>query len=156
MTSSITIDTVSFHNAFEQFRGLIESYDKGHPFTNFHEGLAAAWEEYKPRLRDRARQILAADGWAEAAIGAGDILDRVIASIEIQETKSNLINNLVFWQNRYGHANQEHRALLEARTNPTTRSVFERLLFDLYRTVSDEGATFERLSSVHANPTDRL
>jgi hypothetical protein len=38
----------------------------------------------------------------------------MIEAIEIQEGRSNLTNNLVFWQNRFGHANRDHRALLEA------------------------------------------
>jgi len=154
MTAPIAISTTSFHRAFERFRELVSSYDKGQPFTNFHEGVAAVWEEYKPRLRARAREILAAEKWTEAEVGAGNILDRVIASIEIQDQNSNLTNNLVFWQNRYGHANRDHRALLEARASPGARKEFERLFFGLYRG-DDDGATFDRTmpSATPANCT---
>jgi hypothetical protein len=140
-----------FRTVFDRFSKLIADYDKGHPFTNFREGLAAVWEGYKPRLRDHARTLLAADGWVASSIGEGLILERSIASIEIQDPRKNMINNLVFWQNRFGHATREHRALLEAQHDRNTRRIIEGLLFDLYRAEADEGTTFERLSDV----TDR-
>jgi hypothetical protein len=55
---------------------------------------------------------------------------------------------LVFWQNRFGHANRDHRALLEAEANQKLRQEIEALLFNLYRTGGDEGATFNRLSEL--------
>jgi hypothetical protein len=72
----------------------------------------------------------------------------MIEAIEIQENRSNLTNNLVFWQNRFGHANRDHRALLDATANPKLRRHFEQLLFALYRGNPDEGATFDRLSEL--------
>ena len=117
----------------------------GHPFRSFDEGLAAAWENYKPRLREHALGLLRSDEWLEGDVGSGTILNRMIEAIEIQDGRLNLVNNLVFWQNRYGHAYRDHRAILEAASNPGLRGVIEGLLFGLYRGGADEGATFDRL-----------
>ena len=62
-----------------------------------------------------------------------DDLDWTIKTIEIQDSHLNLVNNLVFWQNRFGHANRDHRALLDATLNRSLRGTIERLLFSLYR-----------------------
>ncbi|OWK20246.1 hypothetical protein AJ88_32025 [Mesorhizobium amorphae CCBAU 01583] len=130
-----------------RFQGLITA-KSGHPFTGFQEGLAAVWESYKPRLRDYALGLLRAGEWSEGDIGSGTILNRTIEAIEIQDGKSNLTNNLVFWQNRYGHANRDHRALLEAGSNPKLRLEIEGLLFGLFRGGVNEGETFDRLSNL--------
>jgi hypothetical protein len=82
--------------------------------------------------------------WSENEIGTSAILNRAIKAIEIQDSRSNLTNNLVFWQNRFGHANRDHRALLEAETNQKLRGEIETLLFNLYRDGDDETATFTR------------
>jgi len=126
------VDPVAFREAFARFQHLMVA-KSGHPFTNFHEGLAAVWESYKPRLRDKALELLAADGWSEAGVGSGAILQHIVDAIEIQDSRTNLTNNLVFWQNRFGHANRDHRVLLEAASNPKLRRDMEELLFDLYR-----------------------
>jgi hypothetical protein len=137
-----------FQEQFQRFRRLIAANDKGHDFTNFHEGIAAAWEDYKPRLREHALRILAPDNWSEGEIGSGSILQHTIDAIEIQDSRANLTNNLVFWQNRFGHANRDHRVLLEAVSNVGLRSELERLLFDLYHRGADDGALFDRLSEL--------
>ncbi len=142
------VNAAAFRRAFAEFRTLYAEHGQGHPFAGFHEGFAAVWEDYKPRLRERARQILGFDNWRQADIGAGQILDRVIAAIEIQDPRANLVNNLVFWQNRYGPANQEHRALIAARNDAPRRREFETLFFDLYVAGGDEGAIFDRLSAL--------
>jgi hypothetical protein len=71
----------AFREAFVRFQGLIAANDKGRAFTNFHEGVAAVWEGYKPRLREYALRILAPDKWSEGDIGSGIILRRVIDAI---------------------------------------------------------------------------
>lgn len=142
------IDLAAFDAAWARFNRLITLNGKGHPFTRFTEGVAGAWENYKPRLRDHARSILASDDWAEADIGSGKILDSVIDAIEIQDGRTNQVNNLVFWQNRFGHANRDHRALIEARADARLGQPLERLLFDLFRSESDEGLLFNQLSEL--------
>jgi hypothetical protein len=143
----IDIDPRRFREAFARFQRLIATKDKGNAFTNFQEGVAGVMENYKPRLRDHALRILAFDGWSANHIGSGVILQHAIDAIEIQVDRT-LTNNLVFWQNRYGHANRDHRALLEAASNPKQRRELEYLLFDLYRGGADEGLTFDRLSEL--------
>jgi hypothetical protein len=141
-------DPEAFRSAFAEFSELYAAYSKGRPFLGFHEGLAAVWEEYKPRLRKRAQEILGAEEWTETEIGTGRILESTIDAIEIHDPKSNLNNNLVFWQNRYGHANRDHYALIDARDDRARRREFERLLFDLYRSGADEGSIFGGLSEI--------
>lgn len=141
------IDPPLFRQAFDRFQGLIKA-KSGYAFTGFQEGLAAVWESYKPRLRHHALGLLRAGEWSEADIGSGTILNRVIEATEIQDNRSNLTNNLVFWQNRFGHANRDHRALLEAVSNSKLRRELERLLFGLFRGGVDEGATFDRMSEL--------
>jgi hypothetical protein len=145
--SSAAITPSSFRAAFGRFQGLV-TQKYGHPFAGFDEGLAAVWESYKPRLRDKALGLLRTGEWSENQIGSGAILNRAIEAIEIQDGSSNLTNNLVFWQNRFGHANRDHHALLEAEANQKLRREIEALLFSLYRTGGDEGATFNRLSEL--------
>jgi hypothetical protein len=140
-------ESKKFGEAFERFQKLILA-KSGHPFTNFHEGLAAVWESYKPRLHDEAVRLLDVKTWSESSIGTGAILRHVLDAIEIQDARHNLTNNLLFWQNRYGHANREHRALLEAKSNQKLRKELERLLFVLYCAGADEGSTFESLSEL--------
>ncbi len=138
------IDPRAFREAFARFQRLITA-KSGHPFTNFNEGLAATWESYKPRLREYALELLRTQEWQEDEIGSGAILSRMIEAIEIQATVGDRTNNLVFWQNRFGHANRDHRILLEATANPKLRREIEGLLFGLFRGEADEGATFDNL-----------
>jgi hypothetical protein len=144
--SSASIDPKAFSDAFARFQKLVTARS-GHPFRGFDEGIAAVWESYKPRLRDYALGLLRAGEWSTGDIGSGAILNRMIEAIEIQESRSNLTNNLVFWQNRYGHANRDHRVLLEAASDPKLCRDLEGLLFGLYRGNADEG-TFDRLSEL--------
>lgn len=146
-SAAARIDAPTFRKAFARFQGLITAR-AGHPFTNFHEGLAAAWESYKPRLREYALELLRVEEWSESDVGSGSILNRVIAAIEIQATVGDRTNNLVFWQNRYGHSNRDHRAFLEARSNPKFRGDIEGVLFGLFRGDADEGSTFDHLGAL--------
>lgn len=142
------LDLTVFHDQFARFRRLVAAEGKDQPFTNFQEGAAAVWEGYKTRLRDHALELLAADGWSAGQVGGGVILQHVVDAIEIQDSRVTLTNNLVFWQNRFGHANRDHRVLLEAQTDPHLRRESEDLIFSLYRGGEDEGAIFDRLSQL--------
>ena len=142
--SATATGPTNFSASFAQFQELV-TLKSGEPFSAFDEGLIAAWESYKPRVRAYALELLGAETWTEDQIGSGDILEHVIAAIEIQATHGDRTNNMVFWQNRYGHAQRDHRALLEARNVPAARREFEQLIFDLYRTDRKEGAIFDRL-----------
>lgn len=142
------LSTARFQEQFERFLRLIAAHDRGHAFTNFHEGVAGVWESYKPRLRNHALGLLGAGGWSKSDIGSGVILGRTIAAIEIQDSRINLTNNLVFWQNRFGHTNREHRSLLDSASSPKLSRELEGLLFSLFREEIDEGAIFDRLSEL--------
>lgn len=138
------LDGIDFQAAFARFQDLLSRYDQ--PFTRFDEGLIAAWESYKPRVRAVALERLQPDSWTSDQIGSGQIVAKVIDAIEIQATHGDLTNNMVFWQNRYGHANRDHRALIEAATTGTGLSSIERHLFDLYRGDRQESEVFTELS----------
>ena len=72
----------------------------------------------------------------------------MIAAVEIQSGPGGHSNNLVFWQNRFGHAQRDHRAILEALTTSKARQELERLLFGLFCTDKDESAIFSSLASL--------
>ncbi len=136
------IDGGAFRGAFDRFGELVKA-KSGYPFRGFDEGLAAVWESYKPRLRDHALGMLRPGDWVWDEIGSGAIVRRTVEAIEIQDGR--LTNNLVFWQNRFGHANRDHRALLEVASDPARQGVLEALLFSLYRGGADEGVAFDEL-----------
>ena len=145
--SGAGIDASTFRYPFDRFCALVEA-TSGHPFRGFDVGLPDEWESYKPRLRDHALGLLRPEDWLEDEIGSGAILNRTIKAIEIQDSRLKLTNNLVFWQNRFGPANRDHRAMLEAASNPVLRGDIESLLFDLYRGSTDESVTFDGLVGV--------
>lgn len=145
-SSGLQLSPAAFRDAFARFQRKVAAADHGHPFTNFAEGIAAVWEGYKPRLRAHALTLLAADSWSESQIGSGAILRRAIDAIEIQDSRINLTNNLLLWQNRFGHAQREHRALLEAEMDTSLRRDLERLLYQLYCGDGDDGLVFDQLS----------
>jgi hypothetical protein len=142
-----------FDAQFARFRESVLQ-TSGSAFKSFQDGLAAQWEDYKPRLRERALGILDTGSWNENSIGEGKILDRVIASLEIRDRGH--ANNLVRWENRFGHANRSHHALLDARLNGDRRRDFERVLFDLYLDRSDTADAFERLRTLAGGRYDLL
>lgn len=135
-----------FESAYKKFCDLVLEVS-GHKFTNFNEGVAKAWEDYKPRLRKHALEILQPSLWAEEDVGSGKILNAAIQAIEVQDSRANLINNLVFWQNRYGHEQRAHKAFLDARTDPQNRRKLEQLLFNLFHTEND-GVVFGGLNKI--------
>lgn len=143
------VDPRAFLSAFANFQTLVEARS-GHPFATFQDGLAAAWEGYKLVLREKALGLLRPQEWTEAEIGSGFILSCTIAAIEIQDSRSKLVNNLVFWPNRFGHANRDHRVFLEAITIPSLRREIERHLFNLYRGDAAEAGIFDRLAELTA------
>jgi hypothetical protein len=123
-------------------------------FRSFQDGLAAQWEDYKPRLRERALFLLDTMHWREDIIGNGEILNKVIASIEIEG--GNDRNNLVQWVNRFGHTNRSHHALLDARLDTHQCFAFEKLFFDFYLDRSDHATVFERLRIMEGQRYDLL
>ena len=140
----MAIEPRAFSEAFARFQGLVTA-KSGQPFKSFDEGLAAVWERYKLRLRGYALGLLRAGDWSERDVGSGVILNRTITAIEIPKSALNDENNLVPWSNRWGHANRDHQAFLEAVSNPKLCRKIEGLLFGLFRGGADEGTTFDLL-----------
>ncbi len=145
---SFEIQPQIFKQQFERFKALIASNGKGHEFVDFTEGVAAAMEGYKPRVRSHALELLDYSSWKADDVGSGTIIESAIASIEIDDRKKNLNNNLVLWQNLWGHANRDHRGLLEARADSQLCRKLEELLFALFRTEADEGVIFDDLAEL--------
>ncbi len=143
--SNPTINPQSVRNAFDRFKYLVKKRS-GYPFISFDKGPAADWENYKPRVRKYALSVLAHDTWNEDVIGSGSILSNTIKAIEIQS--GDLVNNLVDWQNRFGHAKRIHYLFLEAQQKPFLRHEIETLLFGLYRGNENEGEIFETFSNL--------
>ena len=114
------------------------------PFRSFREGLLLDWEGYKPELRREALARLDLPTGAESVIGSGALLEKAIHAIEISGPGS-FKNNLVGWQNQYGHASRAHRAMLDARGEPERTILLERLLYDFFKTEVPEDLAFERL-----------
>lgn len=139
--------TGNFAEAFEHFRRLVLK-ESGHAFETFDDGLAGAWERYKPSLRAYALTLLDVDAWHAEHIGTGLILEATIKAVEINDRDRSLRNNLVFWRNQYGHANRDHKALLEARSSALHRSKIEEALYNLYRSEEDEPALFDHLADL--------
>ncbi|BFU88872.1 MAG: hypothetical protein NTAFB01_00590 [Nitrospira sp.] len=87
--------------------------------------MPADWEDYKKDVRQEALRLLGFRKWKRTDVGEGRILDQVIKAIEIHDTHRDLRNNLVSWQNRYGHKAKSHRALLDAKSDVSARRKFE-------------------------------
>ncbi len=142
----MNISDDAFIIAFKRFQELVALNSNGHPFETFNDGLAHTWESYKPRLRNRALALLDASSWKSKNPGDGTILRNTLAAIEISDSDGG--NNLVLWQNRWGHANREHRALIEAQSDASLMKNIEQQLFNLFCTDINEGKIFERLAEL--------
>lgn len=136
----------------EQFRRFTAAVAKssGKPFISFSQGLAAQWESYKPALRDKALQAMDTTLWDAESIGTGQILERAIDAIELPD------NNLVRWQNIYGHASRSHHALIEARLDKNSCRTIEAWLFAFYRGQLQPEEAFERFRLLAGNRYDLI
>ena len=143
--SSRSLARELFLREFDWLSAEIERVS-GTPLRSFNEGLPADWEAYKPRVRSEALSRLKLAAWSEHLIGSGTILEQAIAAIEISGP-GDLKNNLVGWQNQYGHASRSHKALLDAREKPNGFADVERLLFDFFISDLPEASAFERFNA---------
>jgi hypothetical protein len=152
-TSGLT--ALAFHQQFLRFQQKVQS-NSGQPFVSFQAGLPGKWEDYKERLRAEALAILQPHRWRSKHLARPGILESLIAAVEISEPKRKLRNNLVRWENRWGHKNRSHRALLDARTDPQARTAIQRWAFDLFHENAPAPDAFERLRSLIGNRYDLL
>ena len=138
------MDIPNFEREFRHFSEVVYPRFGDSHFLSFRDGAARGWEGYKPKLREKALDILAPNTWLPGMIGTGTILDRAIAAIEISGNDQTR-NNLVSWEGRYGPASAGHAALKDARGNETRRTVFERWLWNAFRQHEAPGTLFEQL-----------
>jgi hypothetical protein len=144
-----------FDEQFERFKSMIKTAS-GQDFMGFNEGLAAKWEEYKIPLRQEALSRLDFEHWKLDAIGAGKILEAAIRAVEIDKTEQNSKNNLVRWENIFGHASRSHRALLDARLDAVARKNFENWLLGFFRGAEEAAAFFEDFRQLAGNRYDLI
>ena len=150
------LSPIVFDREFEHFKALMLKASKGQAFTTFAEGLANTEEGYKEGVRQEAIRRLDMPSWTAAQIGTGKILNRVINAIEINEHPTQLRNNLVAWQNRYGHNGRSHRKLLDAKTNMQAIRQFEEWFLDFAHGSSPEGDLFDSFRSLNGKRYDLI
>lgn len=149
------LDAILFKQQFNRFRERIHRAS-GKPFVSFHEGLPAEWEAYKGPLRQQALDRLSVSSMSDAEVGTGAILERLISAIEIRPEQGTEVNNLVRWQNRFGHANRSHHALLDARIDPNTRHAVEAWALGFYGRQADPAVAFEQIRTIARSRYDLL
>ncbi len=150
----MSLSALTFQAQFSRFEKQVRQNSGGDSFTSFLDGLPAEWEDYKQDVRVEALRRLNVPAWKKAEVGKGRILKRVIEAIEIYDPKRDLRNNLVAWQNRYGHKAKSHRALLDARADAGARRDFEQWAFDFFNDRSAHGQAFERFRQLAGDRYD--
>lgn len=150
------VSPAAFDREFAEFRALIRKHVDGEEFTTFQEGFAADWEGYKENVRNEALERLQMATWDASKVGTGDILKRVINAIEINENPDTLRNNLVAWQNRYGHKNRAHAALLDAQNNARSKEKFEEWFLDFAQDRCTDEELFETFRELAGSRYDLL
>ena len=137
-----TIDRVVFERAFKKFRRDIQSYGR-EPFGSLRDGVVEREEGYKTRVRELALVKLDAENWLSGDVGQGEILNCVIRSIEIQESKD-VRNNMTDWgQNPYGAS--EPIFLRERLKSGSELRRFEEQIFSLFHDAREHGAVLDDL-----------
>lgn len=155
-TSPGTLSALAFQAQFSRFEKQIRHNSDGHPFTSFQDGLPADWEDYKKDVRQEALRLLGSRKWKQTDVGKGRILDRVIKAIEIHNAHRDLRNNLVSWQNRYGHKAKSHRALLDAKSDVPARRKFEQWFLDFFHGRLHEEDAFEQFRTMAGDRYDLI
>jgi hypothetical protein len=149
------LDRDLFRLQFERFEERVRGAS-GRRFTSFKEGIPAEWEGYKEHLRQKALGQLNVNSMSEAQIGDGAILERLIECIEISAAPDTEANNLVRWENRYGHASRSHRALLDARQNPTAVRTIESWAVGFFRGAIPPADAFEQFREIVGSRYDLI
>ncbi len=136
----VHINPSTFAAAFRRFERAIELHENSlGPFESFQTGLAAKWEHYKEWLYLEAQRLQEVGSWKRKRIGTGEILKRVIASVEIFHDQHHR-NNIVDWQGRFGPKSKSHQRLLDALTDKSLRKPAEEALWKMYAEPSSDPA----------------
>lgn len=149
------ISPAAFAAEFDTFKTNVRR-KSNQTFVSFRQGLPFEWEGYKRSLREDAVRTLDAANWRADEIGAGRIIECVVRAIESPRSASGDKNNLLRWENRYGHANRSHRALLDSRTDPVQLKRFESCLYDLYHDKRSDAESFRDLLDLAGKRYDLL
>lgn len=136
MKNSMAIDTphidpYMFERQLEAFRRFVAE-ESGVAFVSFSNPYTYAQEGYKYKIHQDGRDALDFQSWTQTDIGTGEIVEAVIAAIEIPSS------NLVPWQARYGEKRRPHQPLFEAKNQKGELQRVEETLFHLYRDEQDE------------------
>lgn len=137
MKNSTTIDTphidpFMFERQLDAFRRFVAE-ESGVAFVSFSRNpYTYAQEGYKYDIHRAGRDALAFEAWKQLDIGTGEIVEAVIAAIEIPDS------NLVPWQARYGEKRRPHQPLFETKNQKRELRRVEKVLFHLYRDEQDE------------------
>ncbi len=150
------VSPLVFDREFSRFKAQIRENSEGQEFTSFQEGLASDWESYKERVRNEAIRRLQLPTWKKRDVGTGKILKRVIDAIEINEHPTLLRNNLVAWQNRYGHESRAHSALLDAQADAMSRRKLEQWFLDFANEARLDEELFESFRELAGNRYDLI
>jgi len=130
------------YNLFTQF--LFD--DNGVKFTDFKHPYIEKFENYKIAVKNLAKEKLQLKSWNETSIGKGDILQKVISSIEIHEKK--IVNNLLQWDNRFGPKAKQHSLFIDALENRNNLYSFEKLFYDFFTNKSTDEDIFKRFTEI--------
>lgn len=135
------IDPYLFEQQFEAFKRFVEE-QSGLAFVSFaSHTYTDAQEGFKYSIHHAGRDALAFQAWKKSDIGTGDIVDAVIAAIEVPKS------NLVPWRGRFGKEARPHQPLYEAKNSQVQLPQIEECFFKLYREEQDE-KSFDELAGI--------
>lgn len=137
-SKTVVISPVRFRQALNRFQ-LRHVTEDGRQLQSFHDPTAyvARTEGYKSAIPERAKAMLETANWSKGQIGNGDILSRVIRSIELPR------NNLLFWQAQYGPNSAVHQPLKAALRSRQKRAELDVLFYELYKRQKVDQHTFD-------------
>jgi hypothetical protein len=150
------LSALTFQHQFSRFEELVRLNSDDHSFTSFRDGLPAAWEDYKGIVYKEARRVMGFDSWRPADVGTGTILKKAIQAIEFDDREHHVRNNLVEWQNRYGHRARSHRALLDAQSDRSAQHSLEQWFLDFYQSRMTDAEAFEQFRLLAGNRYDLI
>lgn len=132
LMGKLHIDPYLFEQQVEAFKSFVEE-QSGLSFVSFASNTYTEKQEgYKYIIQHAGRDALAIQAWKHSDIGTGNIVDAVIAAVEIPQS------NLVPWKARFGNEARPHQPLYEARITQEKLLNIENCLFKLYREEQDE------------------
>ena len=126
------IATTIFLRARDDFLERVRSNEPGRrEFRDFRSGVIGTQEGSKVKIREEAIRRLDTSSWLESMIGTGQILNRIIAAIEVEG------NNLIMIEARNGPGTEGHVGLKQATS--AERDRIERLAYRLFRGDEEPG-----------------